>query len=68
MRLDGQTAVITGGTRGLGRAIAEAYLAEGASVVVAARNPYDIKELADEYGGRLLYHHTDTSSVTSVWW
>ncbi|MFD3564734.1 SDR family NAD(P)-dependent oxidoreductase [Streptomyces sp. NPDC058686] len=66
MRLDGQTAVITGGTRGLGRAIAEAFLAEGASVVVAARNPYDIKELADDHGDRLLFHHTDVTDEISV--
>ncbi|MFE0810512.1 SDR family NAD(P)-dependent oxidoreductase [Streptomyces sp. NPDC058848] len=66
MRLDGQTAVITGGTRGLGRAIAEAFLTEGASVVVAARNPYDIKELADDHEGRLLFHHTDVTDETSV--
>ncbi|MFD4258441.1 SDR family NAD(P)-dependent oxidoreductase [Streptomyces sp. NPDC058534] len=66
MRLDGQTAVITGGTRGLGRAIAGAFLAEGASVVVAARNPYDIKELADDHDGRLLFHHTDVTDENSV--
>ena len=38
-RLAGRVAAITGGTAGIGLGIAEAYLAEGASVALMARNP-----------------------------
>ena len=37
-RLDGKTAVVTGGTKGIGRGIVERFLSEGATVVVTARS------------------------------
>ena len=37
IRLDGRTALITGGSKGLGRAMAEAFTEAGAAVDIVAR-------------------------------
>ncbi len=55
--LSGRVAVVTGGTRGIGRAIAEGLVAAGASVVVASRKPEACRETAEHLrsqGGEAL--------------
>jgi NAD(P)-dependent dehydrogenase (short-subunit alcohol dehydrogenase family) len=50
MRLDGKVAIVTGGARGIGRAIGIAYAAEGARVVVADINAAEAESVAAEIG------------------
>ena len=52
-QLDGRIAVITGGGRGIGRAIALRYAQEGATVVVSSRTQADLDEVVDAMGSGL---------------
>lgn len=61
MKLNNKIAVITGGARGIGLAIAQRYLSEGASVVVA-----DIDSAAIEAAVAILGQQAPTEKVMSV--
>lgn len=48
--LSGRTAVVTGSTRGIGRAVAGALVDAGADVVVSARTTGDVEDTVEELG------------------
>jgi NAD(P)-dependent dehydrogenase (short-subunit alcohol dehydrogenase family) len=67
MQLDGKVAAITGGTAGIGRAIAEGFLAEGAQVVVSGRNAERGKQVVSELGAdRALFSQGDATTKEGV--
>lgn len=65
-RLAGRRAVVTGGTKGLGRAITQAFLREGCDVVAAARSA-DHAEWEMAFGpGKYFFHPADVRDRASV--
>lgn len=67
MELDGKVAAITGGTAGIGRAIAEAFVAEGARVVVSGRNADRGKQAASELGDdNAIFHQGDATTKEGI--
>jgi NAD(P)-dependent dehydrogenase (short-subunit alcohol dehydrogenase family) len=67
--LDGKVAVVTGGSRGFGKAIALGLAEAGADVVVASRTQADLERVAEEIrekGRRALAVVTDTTDRASV--
>lgn len=68
-RLDGKVAIVTGGSRGVGRAIAIALAGEGASLVLAARSQAKLDEAAEQVrksGGRAETIVTELSDEGSI--
>lgn len=68
MRLEGKVALVTGGSRGIGKAVAAAYIREGAEVVVTGRDRDALETAAAEIGkaGRVVALQVDVADRRQV--
>jgi hypothetical protein len=69
LHLKGRRAIVTGGSRGLGQAIAKELLSEGAAVAICSRNQEELEATAEELrqgGGQLVSGVADVTSPEQV--
>lgn len=66
--LTGLTALVTGGSRGIGRATAARLKANGASLIIHGTNPERLEQVADELGGArtIVADLMDPSSIEKI--
>lgn len=66
-RLKGKVAIITGGSSGIGKGIAEVFISEGARVIICSRNEKKLNDTINEIGSdALIAIKCDVTNVSEV--
>jgi NAD(P)-dependent dehydrogenase (short-subunit alcohol dehydrogenase family) len=65
-RLAGKTALITGGSSGIGLSTAKAFVAEGARVAITGRDEGALQRAADEIGGDVVAVRCDVARLDQI--
>lgn len=65
-KYEGKTAIVTGGTTGIGFATAKILVAEGAKVIATGRDPGAIEAAQKELGPRAIVLRSDTSKLADI--
>ena len=66
INLSGQTAIVTGASKGIGEAAARRLASAGANVVLLARSDGEIQKLARELGQNALAVKCDVSDLSLI--
>ena len=68
LALQGKRVIVTGGSKGIGRSITEAFLKEGARVAICARDEATLAIAAAELSelGEVHYHTADLSTASAA--
>jgi 3-oxoacyl-[acyl-carrier protein] reductase len=64
--LEGRRAIVTGGSKGLGFAIAQELVAEGAHVAICSRNEEEVRAAADQLGGNVYAQRADVTDPEQI--
>jgi NAD(P)-dependent dehydrogenase (short-subunit alcohol dehydrogenase family) len=66
MRFAGQTCLVTGGSRGLGFAVAQDFIKEGARVVIVGRDSAQLRNASEQLGSQTLAIEADLSTRAGI--
>jgi NAD(P)-dependent dehydrogenase (short-subunit alcohol dehydrogenase family) len=66
MRLAGKTAIITGGSSGIGLATAKLFVREGARVAITGRNPESLAAAVEQIGGNAIAVRVDVTETPAL--